>query len=414
MENPKDIQIIRDLAKQYAEIASGAIQEERRHLWTRHNSLKETRPLVLASFGMWNVWCRDVFGDDKILCEDPFFRDHERTLRMKIFQDSVGDDNILEPWITQGASHVTPPQGLWGLPEHHREPGVEGGSWKFDPALKDWEDLQKLVVPHHIIDEEQTAINSDRLRNAVGDIIDVNVERGPVCVGFNADISTRMIALRGLEQTMIDMYESPEQLHELLAFMRDGILTNNEEAEKAGDLSLTSQQNQCMDYCEELEPPKANSGPRKFRELWGYFAAQEYTLISPAMHDEFLLQYQLPIISQYGLTAYGCCEDLTNKIDMLRKIPNLRIIGVTPVANVAKSAEQIGTDYVISWRPNPADMVCCGFNEDRIRRIITEGMESMKGCRVHIHLKDVETLEGEPERLEKWVQIVRDISDNYA
>ena len=55
-------------------------------------------------------------------------------------------------------------------------------------------------------------------------------------------------------------------------------------------------------------------------------------------------------------------EDLTNKIDMLRTIPNLRRIAVSPFANVRRCAEQIGTDYVMSYRPSPADMVSYGFN----------------------------------------------------
>jgi hypothetical protein len=41
-------------------------------------------------------------------------------------------------------------------------------------------------------------------------------------------------------------------------------------------------------------------------------------------------------------------------------------------------------------------------------------MEACKGCRVTIHLKDVETVQGEPDRLRKWVQIVRNITDGYA
>ncbi len=40
MKNHKDISIIRELAKKYAEIAARDIQSERRKLWTAHNSLK--------------------------------------------------------------------------------------------------------------------------------------------------------------------------------------------------------------------------------------------------------------------------------------------------------------------------------------------------------------------------------------
>jgi len=163
-----------------------------------------------------------------------------------------------------------------------------------------------------------------------------------------------------------------------------------------------------------LEWPRPNARGRKRRDLWCFAAVQEFALISPAMYDEFLLQYQMPSLRQFGLVAYGCCEDLKYKIDMLRQIPNLRLIAVTPRANVRRCAEQIGTDYVISWRPNPADMACCGFDEPKIRRIIREGMEACKRLHVCIHLKDIETVEGDTSRLARWVGIVRSISDEYA
>jgi len=192
----------------------------------------------------------------------------------------------------------------------------------------------------------------------------------------------------------------------------DGILTNQGQAERAGDFSLTSQHNQAMTYAEELEQPRANSGSRQRNDLWGFCAAQEYALISPAFHDEFLLQYQMPIMAHYGLVHYGCCEDLTRKIDMLRQIPNLRSIGVTPRADVRKCAEQIGKDYVISWRPNPTDMVCTSWDPDRVERTIRGGADACEDGIYHIYLKDVETVQGEPGRLRRWTQLVRSIVDD--
>ena len=414
MDKVGDLRVLRDLAKRYAEVAAAPIMYERRDLWARHNSLKPTRPPVLATFGSWNVWCREVFGDDTMECADPFLRGHERSLRMALFAHGIGDDRVLEPWITQHAVVVNPPEGLWGVREGRVASGVEGGAWGFDPPIRTWHDVGRLVSPHHVVDEAATGRRVARLIDAVGDILAVNVDRGPAYQGFWADISTNIARLRGLEQLMIDMIESPRELHGLLAFMRDGILTAQHEAEDAGDYSLTTQQNQSETYCEELERPRANSGPRKRGQLWGYCAAQEFTLISPAMHDEFMLQYQRPIIEKSALCAYGCCEDLTHKIDRLRQVRNLRTIAVSPRADIARCAEQIGTDYVFSWRPNPAEMVCCGFDEGRIRHIIGSGLQAARGCRVHLHLKDIETVEGEPDRLKRWVDIVRDVGDHDA
>ncbi len=409
-----DVRVLRDLARRYAETAHMAVQEERRRIWTRLNSLERTRPTVLTSFGMWNVWCRDVFGDERLECEDPFYRSYERALRMAIFHDGVGDDHIFEPWITMRATLAGSWGQVWGVEEAHSPLTMEGGSWKFDPPIKGWADVALLKPVPHQVDEEATALNAARLRDALGDILEVNVDRGPIYQDFMADISTDLAGLRGLEQVMRDVYEHPRELHSLLATMRDHIMAAQDAAEAAGDFSLTSQGNQAMTYCAELEPPRANSGPRLRRDLWCHCSAQEFTLISPAMHDEFLLQYQLPIISRFGLVSYGCCEDLTRKIDMLRQVPNLRMIAVTPRADVDRCAEQIGTDYVISWRPNPADMVCCQFDEDLIRRTVRHAMEACRGLHATIHLKDIETVQGEPDRLRRWVQIVRSITDDYA
>ena len=408
----KDREILRMLAGRYAAIAALPLQDEKRKLWRDHFSLRRTRVPILATYGMWNVWCRQVFGDAHMECQDPFLRLFERDLKMRIFQhEVVGDDFIQEPWITLGASIQGGWGHLWGVEEAMHSAGVEGGAAAYDPPLKSWEDLSKLRMPHHAVDEAATVRNLERLTGAIGDILSIDVSRTPACIGFMADISTSIAKLRGLETLMTDMYECPAELRRLLAFMRDGILENNREAEEAGHFTLTSGQNQAMPYAGTLEPSHPNSGPRRRKDIWGFCAAQEYTLISPEFHDEFMFQYQKPIIEHFGLVHYGCCEDLGRKIKMLRSLKNLRSIAVTPVANVAACAEQIGADYVISWRPNPTDMVCYGYNEERIRRIIGEGLASCSGGYPHIHLKDVETVEGDVTRLTRWVNVVRRVAE---
>lgn len=411
----KDIHVLRKLAERYAEIAALPVQEEKRRVWAAHFALKPTRVPILATYGMWNVWCREVFGDARMQCVDPFFRTHERELRMRIFQhEVVGDDVIQEPWLPLGAALRGGWGNLWGVQESMHASEVEGGASAFDPPLKSWDDLAKLRWTPHEVDEAETARRLDKLSSAIGDILPIDVQRTPAHHGFMADISTSITKLRGMEQLMVDMYESPEELHRLLAFMRDGILANNQAAEDAGHYSLTSGHNQAMPYAEGLEPPRPNSGPRKRRELWGFCAAQEYTLISPAFHEEFLFQYQKPIFEHFGLVHYGCCEDLGRKIDMLRPLKNLRSIAVTPVADVRLCAEQIGVDYAMAWRPNPTDMVCCGYDESRVRRIISEGLAACRGGFPHIHLKDIETVEGDTTRLTRWVRLVRGIAETHC
>jgi hypothetical protein len=126
------------------------------------------------------------------------------------------------------------------------------------------------------------------------------------------------------------------------------------------------------------------------------------------------LRYQISIMKNFGLVAYGCCEDLTKKLDMLKQIPRLRRIAITPQADVRVSAENLKRDYVLSWRPNPSLMICNGFDPARVRAILTEGMEAAKGCNIEIFLKDVQTINNRLDDLKEWTRIARGIAEKYA
>jgi hypothetical protein len=410
MHSIQGIEVLRAAAQDYMELATQPIQEERRKLWSAHYSLKPVRPPISVGIGFHNNWCREYFSDANLKCQSPFLRDYERTFRMSLLQQTFGDDSVMEPWVTLHADIGDGWGGLWGI-RTETVSTTSDGAWKHAPALVDLDEAARLQVPHHYINEQTTAQNLEQLQEAIGDIIPINVHRGPRCLGFADDIVTLLSMLRGLEQVMMDMYLNPEWLHGVMAFMRDGILTNHQEAEDAGDFTLSSHCNSNNSYADELEWPAPNSGARKRSELWAFCAAQEMTLVSPEMHDEFIFQYQMPIMAHFGLVHYGCCENLTKKIDMLRQLPNLRSIAVTPTADVAACAEQIKDDYAYSWRPNPTDMVTSSFEPDRIRKILRETLSVTRGCRMHISLKDIETVSGDVSRLPRWVDIVNEELD---
>ena len=406
----RDAQILRQLARKYMDVCHDEAQDRRRDLWRRHNSLKRTRPLIYVRAVAWSE-VREVLAECRPQCEDPFYRQHEDWLRHMLYWAGLDDDSIFEPWITQRASFFIDSPTRWG-PEIRRIPSTEpGGAWKHDPPLKRLEDAKGLVRRPHEIDEERTARNASRLDDAVGDIIPVRVDRSPFFWVWGYDMSTDLGYLRGIEQLMWDMTDEPDWLHGVLSFMRDAILAQHAEAELAGDLRGSNSYNQAMPYAEELPDPGTNGQPASRSQIWCFSASQELTLVSPAMHDEFMLEYQLPIIEKFGLSSYGCCEDLTNKIDMLRRIPNLRRIAVAPRADVRKCAERIGTDYVFSYRPNPAEMVSCGFHPDRVRQLIRRDLDVAGDCHVDITLKDIETVERDMGRIPEWVRIVREIVD---
>ena len=401
----RELSIVRDLAKRYRDVCAREVQRERRDLWRRHNSLQRTRPLIYARAFAWAE-----MPQSRCECEDPLYRHYESFFQYHLFRDALNDDFIFEPWVTLQATRVTPAGGVWGV-SHTWTGRGDGHAGIWDSPIKRPEDVDLLVEPHHVIDEEATARNAERLHDALGDILPVCVDRAPVYRVWDGDISTQLAYLRGLEQIMWDMVDRPEWLHGLLAFMRDGILRTHREAEEAGDWRLCDHENQAMRYSLELHDPAADGPPVTRKDLWWYCASQETTAVGPAMFDEFMFQYQMPVLKEFGLVAYGCCEDLTQKIDVLRQLPNLRRIAVAPAADVARCAEQIGQDYVLSYRPSPADMVAYGFEPDRVRRILRRDLGACRDCHVDITLKDVETVQGDPTRVRRWVVLAREVID---
>lgn len=68
-----------------------------------------------------------------------------------------------------------------------------------------------MVSLPHEIDEEATRRKAAPYEELVGDILPIFIDReGVLSVMWQNDISTPLAKLRGLEQLMWDMYDSPE------------------------------------------------------------------------------------------------------------------------------------------------------------------------------------------------------------
>ena len=90
----KDRTIIRDLAKQLAEIAAWPIMEEKRKLWRRLNSMERVRPMVVLQNGTWHE--TNWIIDRMLICEGEEARMYEWTYRSMIWAyDTIKDDTCL-------------------------------------------------------------------------------------------------------------------------------------------------------------------------------------------------------------------------------------------------------------------------------------------------------------------------------
>ena len=407
-----EFQIFRELANEYKEICFSKHQKELRELWRAHNSLEKTEVPVICSWDEGSNLAALLLRPE-LKCSDPRLARYELFLRNSTYHNKMGDDWIYEPWLTIPAQKKYPKNsGLWGqIVEETRI----GQAFIIKPVVKKIEDIDSLIYTPYEIDETATAETVSFYEEALDGILELCINRRPIYYGLGgSDISLSLSELLGLENMMIAMAEEPELVHTLAAFLRDAILKQFREGEESDCWTACGGwwENQGTPYCKELPDPDPGKNYSSGKNLWTFMAAQEFTLISPQMHEEFMLQYQMPIMEKFALVSYGCCENLTTKINILKKIPNLRKISIAPTANVAKCAEQIEDKYVFAWRPNPA-MVCALFDSNTIHEQIRKGLEESKGCIVDIMLKDVSTVQNEPERLFKWVQIVKEEASRF-
>ena len=405
MSDLNDKRILRDLAERIKEIGCSDRQAALRQMWKRHNSLKgDDMPIHV-----WLSMCPDeIVPDSELECEDPLFRAYEKELRLQLFQDYIKDDTVIEPFVTVYAKHVPDLEHRYGFPlitGREQDPL----KFNFDPFVKEIEDIDKLVFPDHHIDWDATNREADILRDAVGDILPVVVDSTPMFVAIEGDISTDMGFLVGFSNLLYYVVSKPDLLHKLADALSKAVMKTHLQAEAAGDWKSISGRNQCITYSEELPDPSASDAPVKQNSLWGFMASQEFTAISPKMFNEFLLPYQIPILERFGLVAYGCCENLTKKIDLLRKIKNLRRISVTPFAKIPVCSEVIGKDYVLSWRPNPAVMIQEHTDEEAMRELASSAIRTFRqnGNIADITLKDVKTVYNDREKMKQFVDIMR-------
>jgi hypothetical protein len=135
--------------------------------------------------------------------------------------------------------------------------------------------------------------------------------------------------------------------------------------------------------------------------------AQIFASVSPAMHQEFELDYAVRWYSRFGLVYYGCCEPLHDKIDIVRRIPHLRKISMSPWTDVEVGAERIGRDVVFSRKPSPALLAGDTWNPAAVERDLRNTLESCRryGCPLEFILKDISTVRYQPQRLWEWADI---------
>jgi len=389
---------LRGLAARYAEYANGAKNAQRELLHRAVNNNKAQRPIVLAEEIPWHEI------DDASLalqCADPRWQGMEQWLRRNLWHwENLDTDLVLRRFVSVRKQVDFSSIGVEKLVDEHSS-GKQAVA--FVDQLAKEEALAKLTNQTLTYDAAATQDRAQRVMEMVGDILPVQVVGLPSGYGLGHKPWDDISFLRGDGNIMEDLFDRPEFMHATVARLVDIFLDTVEQmnAQELWDTDVIDCH--CASaLCDDLHPDREHPHSKG---IWGRALAQILACVSPAMHDEFDIQYAIRAMEPFGLVYYGCCEPLDRKIDILSQIPNLRKISITPWADYERACSQIAGKWVVSAKPHPAAVA--GFDaegvEKELRHIL--GICRAHSCACEMVLKDISTINGDPQNLIQWSRL---------
>jgi len=401
----RDTAVVRELARQVMALASSEEYEARRRRW---RDVNERRKPDRAP-----VWCRpaavwsEILPPSALECEDGACRAVEYALRQHLYKDWVGDDHLVEPWWPVGAAWDCDSDYPWGLPTGRQVESTGLGGFRYDPPIKSIADYERITVPTYTYNPQRTEQGLSRMAELLGDAMPVRLQLGPP---LGPQHGTYLDQLRGMAPMLEDLAFHPELVHRAMAKITEGVLRATRAAEETG--LLTPNHHEPM-YCSDPVNGEAPEGEVGLHNLWVAANSQEFQEVSPRMQEEFLVNYQTPIFQQFGAVQYGCCEDLTQKIDLLLRIPNLRVFVCSFWTDLDKVIEKTAGRYTIMWR-QPAAGVMLPDDLQPIREHLDQGLRKLQGYPYQVVLREVQSLHGHPNRIREWAQIAIELARKHA
>ncbi len=421
--------ILKGLVDEYARIAALPVQKEKAALWTKLNDRDSERPMVWINEIPWHEM--NIDDELTIRCSDPWAQGLEQTLRREIYQwkHMPGDMVVSEFLPCPLIIHSTD----FGIHENvdvtKTDEKSDIVSRHFNIQIKEPEDLEKITMPVVTYDEASTNIAFDTMRHLFKDIIEVR-KIGQKHIWFTP--WDYLIRWWGIQEAMMDLVMRPRMVHDAVERMVRAWMTELDQLEEQNLLSLDCNNTRVgsggYGYTSELPGDGYDPNHVRSKNMWGCSNAQIFSEVSPEMHWEFAVEHDMKWLNRWGLTYYGCCEPLDRKIDLMCRIPNLRKLSVSPWNNFRRIVEEVGGNYVLSVKPNPAVFAEKSWNSENARQDLQEKLEiaratssetggttgtevgnSVAGCHIEFIMKDISTVKYKPERLWEWETIAMEV-----
>jgi hypothetical protein len=223
-----------------------------------------------------------------------------------------------------------------------------------------------------------------------------------------------LIRWTGVQEAMIALYEQPDMVNAAVERMVDAWMVELDQFVEQNLLSLDNDNTRIgsggYGYASALPGDDYSPACVKPHNMWGCSNAQIFSEVSPEMHWEFAMRHDFRWLERWGLSYYGCCEPLQNKVHLLRKIPNLRKVSVSPWNDLTRILPALAGDYAASVKPSPAIFVDDGFSreaaKDTLEKAIAAGGDD---SHIEFIMKDISTVRYKPQNLWTWSEAAMDV-----
>jgi hypothetical protein len=405
-----DVTIVRELASRVADIAALPVQQETVRLWEALNDLHPERPMAMIDEIPWHEI--NVNDELTLVASHPFTRELETRLRQTLYRwNHMRVDMVVRSFVE--FPKVINHSG-WGMRIEEDTIAVGDGntivSHHYQDQLANPEDVEKLRVPEVSLNVAATVAVEAKAHECLDGILGVKMQ-GLTAADGNAlafALWDDIEQFRGTEPILLDFMDRPEHLHSIAKRLTEVRLAELDLYQELGLLGYDADRVHCTGgFTTEL--PKPGFDPAKPRTIdnWIVGRSQLFVSVGDATFDEFVPPYYAPFYERFGLGYFGCCDPLHNRVDSVRKIPNVRKISMSPWAKIQKAAEAIGRDFVFSRKPNPAMVAMDEWVPAIAEKDFVDVLEATQanGCPVEFTLKDISTCRNEPQRLWEWCDI---------
>ena len=410
---------LRELGAQLAEISSKPIQEKNKKLWIAMNDLHAERPLVNTRDYPYFIL---AYNDElQTTIDDPFLKDIEQTLLLRIYEwNHMPTDRVVEPFIECPVVYSDSGFGIEGY-----RPGTDTVSREYlntarhyEPVIFPGDDIEKKIkIPIIGYDKNATIERLDLLNNIFKGITQIKLSGWS---RFACAPMDNIITWTGIDNAFIYMADEPDFMHKLVSRYMEAQISKIKQYEALGILTSNNSSknigNNCPGFTSQLPAPTESGIGAKINDIWGDSADQIMTSVSPEMTKEFCFDHEKEWARQFRLYSYGCCERLDNKIGLLKEsFPNLRKVSSSPFNDLEKTAEQLGSKYVISFKPNSAYLAGEKPETELLRKELERGCTLAKKYNLNLvfNMKTMITLNEEPQRLWNWCSMAMDTVKKY-